>query len=256
MRFLQPFVPFRQSRTITIAVLVASTMCTLAAQTNERKIGDPDGQQLVVNADGSINYYESFGPALESRLEYRSKPRPTIDIYSRRPTEEQRVTLIDYDADGKPDFIHVEYTNAEGVTDMVGLYRGPMHKKHEEGHLDHALSHRFILGDSLSARQLRERLEAIRARVIPVTEIGVFSGYGLFAELQLPVIRDAFRAADDLSHAIAQVTNRPVNQLMRVPDIALEHPAEVQLLLSINPHDLSTDSNGSRPARPTADPEH
>jgi hypothetical protein len=167
---------------------------------------DRDAQRLVVNADGSITYIEPFGPGSTNRFEYRSRPRHTIDLYSHKPDEERKVTIIDYDGDGKPDFIHVERMNADGVTDMVGLYRGPKHKVHEEGHLDHALKHRFILGDSASAHDLRERLEAIRTRSIPDDEVGVFSGYGLFAELRLPVIQGAFDASDTLATAVARLT--------------------------------------------------
>jgi hypothetical protein len=142
--------------------------------------------------------------------------------------------------------------NSEAVTDMVGLYRGPKHKIHEEGHIDHALKHRFVLGDSASAHDLRERLDAIHARVIPDDEVGVFSGYGLFAELRLPVIRSAFEAADGLAKAVSKLTDRSLKQMGHIPEIAAENAELVQLLLSINPHNLSADPD--KPGAPDSAP--
>jgi len=225
----------------------------LRAQAAAPQDFERDSQRLVVNADGSLTYIEPFGPARENRLEYHNKPRPTIDLYSHKPDEEQKVTIIDYDGDGRPDFIHIERMNSEAVTDMVGLYRGPKHKIHEEGHLDHALHHRFILGDSASAHDLRERLEAIQARVIPEDEVGVFSGYGLFAELRLPVIRSAFDAADGLAKAVARLTDRSLKQMGHIPEIATDNAELVRLLLSINPHNLAADPESARtaPAAPS-----
>jgi hypothetical protein len=200
---------------------------------------EQEAQQLVINADGSINYIEPFGQANESLLQYKSKPRPTIDLLTYLPNEQRKVSIVDYNVDGKPDFIHLEHLDAEGNSDMVGLYRGTGHKIHEESHLDHALKHRFIHSDSTAERQLRERLDAIRARTIRNDEIGVFSGYGLFAELNLPSIRGAFESADRLFEAISSLTKKSMNNMEHIPDIAATHAQEVRILLSTNPHDLS-----------------
>lgn len=202
---------------------------------------EQEAPRLVLNADGSINYSEPFGQANEGLLQYKSKPRPTIDLLTYLPNEQRKVSIIDYDLDGRPDFIHLEHLDADGNSDMVGLYRGPGHKIHEETHLDHALKHRFIHSDSTAEQQLRERLDAIRARTIRDDEIGVFSGYGLFADLNLPSIRAAFESADRLFHAISSLTKKAMDKMERIPDIASIHSQDVDILLSTNPHDLSPD---------------
>lgn len=200
---------------------------------------EQEAQRLVINADGSVNYIEPFGASNESLLEYKSKPRPAIELLSYLPNEQRKVSIVDYNGDGRPDFIHLERMDAEGNSDMVGLYRGPGHKIHEEGHLDHALKHHFIHSDSVAERQLIERLQAIRARVIREDEIGVFSGYGLFAELHLPAIRTAFESADALFSAITFLTKRTLNKMDRIPDIAGPHAEALRILLSTDPHNLA-----------------
>jgi hypothetical protein len=63
-----------------IAVLNITFAQPIAPQDYER-----DTRRLVVNADGSITYIEPFGPGLTNRLEYHSRPRHTIDLYSHKP---------------------------------------------------------------------------------------------------------------------------------------------------------------------------
>jgi hypothetical protein len=227
-------------RTAWIAGLMIFIAFAAGAQSSPNR-SDQEAQRLVINADGSISYVEPFGSANESLLEYRSKPRPTIDLISYLVNEQRKVEIIDYDSDGKPDFIHIERIDAEGNADMVGLYRGPGHKIHEESHLDHALKHHFIHSDSVAEQQLAERLQAIRARNIHADEIGVFSGYGLFAELRLPSIRIAFESADTLFNEITILTKRTLNNMERIPDIAGPHGTALQLLLSTDPHTLSSE---------------
>jgi hypothetical protein len=228
-------------RSAWFAGLMMFTAFVAMAQSSSSR-SEQEGQRLVINADGSISYVEPFGSANESLLEYKSKPRPTIDLLMYVPNEQRKVEIIDYNSDGRPDFIHVERIDAEGNADMVGLYRGPGHKIHEESHLDHALKHHFIHSDSVAEQQLAERLEAIRARNIHEDEIGVFSGYGLFAELHLPAIRISFESADALFNAITLLTKRTLNKLEPIPDLAGPHGAALQQLLSTDPHNLSSEA--------------
>jgi len=247
----------KQRRFASLLSLSILVSCSAMSQMTESPT-EGETQQLIINADGSINYYEPFGPKHESLLEYRTKPRPTIDLISLNDGEQRKVTIYDYDKNGTPDFIHLEHIFVDGSTDMVGLYRGPGHKLHEEGHLDHALKHHFIHRDSASAQQLRERLAAIRARTIPESEVGIFSGYGLFAGLRLPSIVSAFEAADSLAQGITILTGRSLNEHGRIPNLAAQHADAIGVLLTLDPHNLAPEAapGQPKPIAPAVEHEH
>ena len=206
-----------------------------------------DYERLVVNADGSLVYVEPLDTTLLNRLEYTNRLRPTLEIFLSDTEGDRRISILDYDHDAKPDFMRIERTLPDHTVEAVSFYRGPMHKLHEQGHLEHALQHSFIRNDSSLAREIRGRLDAMEVRTIDAGEIGVFSGYSLFAEIKLPIIGEAFRAADSLYSAIQRVTSSDVQSLREVPEIGTLHRSEIQKLLSINPHTLGMESEGSRP---------
>jgi len=225
-----------------LSVLVstnAATQDNLSTQAQRR----PDYQRLVINSDGSLVYVEPLDETLLNRLEYTNRLRPTLEIFFSDADGDRRISILDYDSDARPDFIRIERTPPDHTVEAVSFYRGPMHKLHEEGHLDHALKHSFIQNDSSLASEIRERLEAMRARQIGPEEIGVFSGYSLFAGLELPVIGEAFQAADSLFRGVEQVTSLNVQNLRNAPELAHIHRQEILKLLSINPHTLGTESD-------------
>ncbi len=194
--------------------------------------------RLVINSDGTIVYFEPLDSSLINRIEYRNRVRPIMEIFAIRSDGEKKIQMIDYDSDLRPDFIRIEKAAEDRIMETVSFYRGPMHKNHEESHLEHALEHSFVRRDSVMARELREKLEAMRARRIPENELGVFSGYSLFAELKLKVIESAFTASDSLFQAIAQVTTASLSSLRQAPYLSTRYGNEIKMLISINPHTL------------------
>jgi hypothetical protein len=219
----------------------------LSRQAEEAGHVRADVQRLVVHADGSLVYIEPVDETLVNRVEFTNRHRPTLEIFLHDGASDRRITILDYDPDQRPDFLRIERTDTDGNVEAVSFYRGPMHKVHEEGHLEHALLHSFVRKDSSLTREIRERLAAMRRREIPAKEIGVFSGYSLFAPLDLPVIQSAFDAADSLFAGIAEITNAPILRLREMPQLLPRYRSMVDALLNINPHTLGNEDDRSAP---------
>lgn len=194
--------------------------------------------RLIVNSDGTISYFEPLDATLVNRIEFRNRVRPLMEIYTLLKEGEKKIQIIDYNNDLHPDFIRIERATDEKIVETVSFYRGPLHKQHEESHLEHALGHSFVRRDSVLAREMRDKLEAMRQRHIPDTEIGVFSGYSLFAELKLKVIESAFTACDSLFQGIGRVTTLDISSLRDTPYLGSRYRGQIKLLVGINPHTL------------------
>ena len=192
--------------------------------------------KVVVNSDGSLLYVEPLDSTITNRLEYTSMGRPTLDIYYVEGIVQTHVQIIDYNSDFKADFIRIERLSEDRNNDVASFYRGPLHKKHEEGHLDHTLQHRFIRRDSSLTKEIEERLEAMRMRAIREDEIGVFSGYSLFAELNLKDIRDAFVAADAVFKGLSDITSMSLKNVRFASELSVQYKSEIKKLIGINPH--------------------
>jgi hypothetical protein len=227
-------------RSVVIRPVVCFALVTalLHSTTVAQDYSAPNYDRLVINADGTVVYFEPLDKSEVNRLEYRNRVRPTLEIFSLQEEGEKKITVIDYDSDERPDFIRVEKTAKNMNVETVGFYRGPKHKEHEESHLEHALEHSFVRRDSMVARELRDKLRAMRERTIRDDEVGLFTGYSLFAELNLSVIESAFASSDSLFRGLDELTSMSLETLRKAPHLSSRYRSEIRKLISINPHTL------------------
>lgn len=221
------------------------SLCFMAASVFSQDYSAPSYDRLVVNADGSVFYLEPLDKSEVNRLEFRNRVRPTLEIFAVQKEGDKKILIIDYDSDGFPDFIRIEKHAKNMGVEAVSFYRGPKHKEHEESHLEHALEHSFVRRDSATARQLKDKLRAMRDRTIRDDEIGVFTGYSLFAELKLSVIESTFASCDSLFHGIGTLTAMSLENLRKAPHVSDQYGNQIMKLLSINPHTLGLPPDNS-----------
>lgn len=227
-------------RSVAMACLVAGT--SLAQDPAPETLpARAEYQRFVVNSDGSFILVEPLDDTQVNRLEYRNRIRPTLDVFQTDGGLEKKINIIDYDADFRPDLIRIERASDDRSVEAISFYRGPMHKAHEEGHLAHALEHSFVRRDSLLTKDIKDRLEAMRARSIRDDEIGVFTGYSLFAELDLRTIRLAFDAADSLFEGVHHISSLSLSDMRGAPELSLSYRRDIDFLLMLNPHTLGTE---------------
>lgn len=228
-----------------VAVCLIVSLSVAQESALESQSGRAEYQRFVIHSDGSFILVEPLDETHVDRLEYRNRIRPTLDVFQIDGGIEKKINIIDYDADFRPDLIRIERASDARSVEAISFYRGPLHKTHEEGHLDHALKHSFVQRDSVLTKEIRDRLEAMKARSIREDEIGVFSGYSLFAELDLRTIRSAFSAADSLFMGISYISSLQLQQMRQAPELSTMYRDDIDFLLMINPHTLGTEHEES-----------
>lgn len=196
---------------------------------------------ISIDESGHVCYSESLGPDPLDRIEFRTNGKDVLSLYLSLGERTREVEVTDFNSDGRPDLIHIEWTSADGSTRTASYYRGPEYREHLRHHLLHALAatRRHLIKDRPEELQrasvIEARLQHLEATAIGTSEVGVYGDDATFSPSAHKDLRYAFIASDTLVTALRSLIDGDVRVLSRPPEVVPRYRLDLDILLAIDP---------------------
>jgi len=226
-------------------IALPKALCVLTLCLSAPLLGQDDNKtyfdNLTLDPDGHICYIEFLNGSDIDRIEYREEERRMISLYQTIDGLQKYVETKDFDGDGTPDIITVEWRNNGRDIRRLTLYHGSGYEEHLVKHLHHALgtAKRHIIRDQSVEQQrskdIQSRLEELEKRPIGKDEAGIFTTESGFVVSDHKDIRYAFSAAGNLQKVLADIVAGDYKVLSQRTSLTTEYRLDIGILLDLDP---------------------